>query len=164
MPEYTIHGGAEGKRRLEILSRTIGPGTDRFLKKAGISPGMNCLDLGCGSGDVTMAMAALVGVYGHVLGVDLDEHKIQSANASVQQRDIKNAGFKTFNAYDLKDESAYEVVYSRFLLSHLGKPEDVLQKIALALKTNGIILIEDTDFSGHFCSPASSDFNSYINL
>ena len=39
-----------------------------------------------------------------------------------------------------------------------------IQKIALALKTNGIILIEGTDFSGHFSYPAPCDFNSYINL
>ena len=31
MAEYTIHGGDEGKRRLEILARTIGDGDYKIL-------------------------------------------------------------------------------------------------------------------------------------
>jgi len=37
---------------------------------AGLRAGMSCLDVGCGSGDVTLKMAALVGAEGHVVGID----------------------------------------------------------------------------------------------
>jgi len=50
MPEYTIHGGDEGKKHLDILVKTIEPGTARFLEMAGINTGMHCLDLACGGG------------------------------------------------------------------------------------------------------------------
>ncbi|MBC7777540.1 MAG: class I SAM-dependent methyltransferase [Phycisphaerae bacterium] len=164
MQEYTIHGGIAGKRRLEILSRTIRPGTERFLKTAKLHAGMRCLDLGCGGGDVTLAIAKRIGFDGIIVGLDLDEHKIQLATESASIKGIKNVQFKAFNAYDLTDESAYDLVYSRFLLSHLRKPKIVLQNMWTALRTDGMLLIEDTDFSGHFSHPPFGPFNRYVNL
>ena len=38
---------------------------------------MSCLDVGCGSGDVTLKMAAMVGAEGHVVGVDRDQSILQ---------------------------------------------------------------------------------------
>lgn len=164
MPEYTIHGSDEGAKRLSILSRTLATSTERFLHWAGLSTGLTVLDLGCGAGDVTLVMSERVGPQGQLTGLDLDERKIQLATAAAAQREIQNVQFKAFNAYDLVDESSYDLVYSRFLLSHLNKPETVLQNIRHALKAGGRLLIEDTDFSGHFSYPVSGDFNRYVSL
>ena len=54
MARYIIRGGVEGKRRLEVLARVMWPTTARALQEAGLSPGMTCLSLGCGGGDVTL--------------------------------------------------------------------------------------------------------------
>jgi ubiquinone/menaquinone biosynthesis C-methylase UbiE len=164
MNEYAIHGGDEGKKRLEILSTTLAPSTESFLQTAGLGPGMHCLDLGCGGGHVALAMARMVGSHGHVTGLDKDERKIQSAGEEAERTGIKNIRFDTFNAYDLKEEAAYDLVYSRFLLSHLSDPEAVLRSIERALKPRGLLLIEDTDFSGHFSHPKSTYFNRYVFL
>jgi ubiquinone/menaquinone biosynthesis C-methylase UbiE len=164
MNEYTIHGGDEGKKRLEILSRTLASSTERFLQAAGIGPEMHCLDLGCGGGDVALVIARLTGPQGQVIGLDMDERKIQLASAAAQREGVKNVRFKTFNAYDLQEEAAYDLVYSRFLLSHLSDPEAILRNIQRALKPQGRLLIEDTDFSGHFSNPLSTYFDQYVSL
>ncbi len=54
MARYIIRGGVEGKKRLEVLARVMWPTTARVLQEAGLAPGMTCLDLGCGGGDVTL--------------------------------------------------------------------------------------------------------------
>ena len=41
-----------------------------MLRRAGISPGMRVLDIGCGVGDVSMIAAEIVGPTGKVLGID----------------------------------------------------------------------------------------------
>ena len=41
---------------------------------------MRCIDLGCGSGDVTFAIAALIADGGHATGLDMDEVKISLAS------------------------------------------------------------------------------------
>lgn len=164
MSEYTIHGGDEGKKRLEILSRTVGVGTTKFFEKVGISQGIKCLDLGCGGGDVSFLLARLIGNDGKVIGYDIDIRKIELAKKILNDSIVKNINFEVKSAYDLNEEMEYDLVYSRFLLSHLKEPLKILTKIKTSLKNGGKILIEDTDFSGHFSYPYSEGFSSYVSL
>jgi ubiquinone/menaquinone biosynthesis C-methylase UbiE len=53
--------------------------TERLLVTAGLAPGMRVLDLGCGTGDVSLLAAKLVGPAGAVVGVDRDPRAIEEA-------------------------------------------------------------------------------------
>ena len=53
MERYVIRGGREGYARLQVLSRARRADTVELLHRAGLRPGMRCLDLGCGGGDVS---------------------------------------------------------------------------------------------------------------
>jgi SAM-dependent methyltransferase len=161
MSEYTIHGGDLGFRRLEILAATIGQSTSRFLGQHEILAGMRCLDLGCGSGAVTRQLGELVGASGSVLGLDLDPRSVTLAS---QVTEVDNVIYDQYNAYDLDFTSEFDLVYTRFLLSHLSEPQRVLRRARNALKPGGLILIEDTDFTGHFAHPASAEFDTYVTL
>jgi ubiquinone/menaquinone biosynthesis C-methylase UbiE len=79
MAHYVIRGGEEGKARLQIISDALRPSTLNLLNNAGIKTGMSCLDVGCGGGNVTLAMARLVGLSGMATGVDMDSAKMQLA-------------------------------------------------------------------------------------
>src|ERR687897_3209640 len=70
---YVLRGGRAGAERLRLLNRVKWPTTQPLLRAAGLRTGMSCLDVGCGSGDVTLKMAALVGTEGNVVGVDRDQ-------------------------------------------------------------------------------------------
>ncbi len=56
------------------------------------------------------------------------------------------------------------MVYARFLLSHLQRPAEVLLNMVRAAKTGGRVVVEDVQFSGHFCYPSSVAFNRYLEL
>ena len=71
--DYVLRGGRAGAERLRLLNRVKWPTTEPLLEAAGLRAGMSCLDVGCGGGDVTLKMAALVGAEGHVVGVDRDQ-------------------------------------------------------------------------------------------
>jgi 2-polyprenyl-3-methyl-5-hydroxy-6-metoxy-1,4-benzoquinol methylase len=81
MSTYAIRGGKEGKRRLNLLAQIMSPTTDALLPRAGVRPGLRCLDLGCGGGHVSQRMACFVGPTGSVVGVDLDTVKLEAAMA-----------------------------------------------------------------------------------
>ena len=49
MTSYAIRGGEQGKARLRVIWTALRPSTLGFLDRAGIAPGMACLDLGCGT-------------------------------------------------------------------------------------------------------------------
>ena len=60
MSGYAIRGGDEGRRRLDLLARTMAPNTEALLARAGIRVGMRCIDLGCGGGHVSRYLAQRV--------------------------------------------------------------------------------------------------------
>src|SRR4030095_12517650 len=76
---YVIRGGIDGRERLKLLSRIMHPSTAELFDRAGISPGIKCLEIGCGSGDMSLELARRVGAGGQVLGVDIDLTKIELA-------------------------------------------------------------------------------------
>src|SRR6476646_7977077 len=73
---YSIKGGRAGRERLRVLSNIRQRGTQDFLDRIGVCPGMSCLDVGCGGGDVAREFARRIGVTGQVLGIDMDQAQL----------------------------------------------------------------------------------------
>jgi len=97
---YVIRGGHAGKRRLEILARTMWPTTFQLLKRIGVREGMACLDLGCGGGDVTLGMARVVGAGGRVVGIDMDSVKLAAAREEAVRQNLGQAKFRDGNVLE----------------------------------------------------------------
>jgi ubiquinone/menaquinone biosynthesis C-methylase UbiE len=64
--------------------------TERLLRSAGVRPGMRVLDLGCGSGDVAMLAAELVGASGSVVGIDRSPEVIAVARGRARTDGLRN--------------------------------------------------------------------------
>jgi SAM-dependent methyltransferase len=161
---YVIRGGEEGRARLRILARALWPTTERLLLAAGIAPGMTCLDVGCGGGDVSLALARLVGASGKVVGLDLDVTKLEMAREEAASEGLANVDFVTSNVAELADESKYDLVYSRFLLTHLREPADALRRMMSAARPGGVTIVEDIEHSGAFSYPRSSAIERQMYL
>ena len=69
---YVLRGGKPGYDRLLLLARDRRH-TRALLERAGICAAMRCIDIGCGGGEVTMAIAAMVAPGGTVTGMDTDQ-------------------------------------------------------------------------------------------
>jgi 2-polyprenyl-3-methyl-5-hydroxy-6-metoxy-1,4-benzoquinol methylase len=161
---YVIRGGQDGKRRLEILARTLWPTTFQLLKRIGVRRGMTCLDLGCGGGDVTMGIARLVGVSGRVVGMDMDSIKLALAREEAARQGLSQVEFRDGNVLEWSEERTYDLIYARFLLTHLRDREAVVGKMRQALKPGGVLAVEDIDFTGYFCHPKNAAFDRYVEL
>ena len=92
--DYIIRGGIEGRERLRILSRVLQPTTLDLLKRAGARPGLNCLEVGCGGGDVACDLARLVAPGGRVLGTDIDRPQLAIARAEATAQGLDNVVFE----------------------------------------------------------------------
>ncbi|MGA8599529.1 MAG: class I SAM-dependent methyltransferase [Bryobacteraceae bacterium] len=73
---YIIRGGIEGRQRLRILSRIMQASALGLLERAGTGPGMACLEVACGSGDLAFDIAPLVTPGGKVVATDIDRTKL----------------------------------------------------------------------------------------
>ena len=161
---YVIRGGLEGRERLRILSRVMQPTTRGLFERTGLRPGMSCLDLGCGGGDVTFEMARAVGPDGRVIGVDLDATKIDLARNEAAALGLSNVEFRVGRVEDSIGSAEFDLAYGRFLLTHLTDPGAVVALMLSVLRPGGRIAVEDIDCSGHFCHPEIPAFRRYVDL
>jgi len=124
---------------------------------------MSCLDIGCGSGDVTLKMAALVGAEGHVVGVDRDQTILQLARHEADKEGLP-VTFQRLGAEELAEDSAYDLVFARYLLSHLPRPQRAVEAMVRAARPGGRLVLEDVFFPGHICYPSNAAFDRFVEL
>jgi ubiquinone/menaquinone biosynthesis C-methylase UbiE len=161
---YVIATGRAGRDRLRILTRVFAETTTRLLDSAGVGQGMVCLDVGCGGGDVATELARRVGPGGRVVGIDLDSVALDIAGQEAADLGLDNIEYRTGDVFDLAESDRFDLVYARFLLSHLPNPPDALQRMAASLAPGGMLVVEDVEFSAHFCFPACPPFADYVRL
>ena len=76
--------------RLDLQGEFYRDITQRTLVQAGLRPGMHVLDMGCGTGDVSMLCAEMIGPTGVVVGVDREEAAVLSGRARALERRAHN--------------------------------------------------------------------------
>jgi SAM-dependent methyltransferase len=161
---YAIRGGVEGRERLRLLARVMQPFTHSLIERVGIRPGMSCLDAGCGGGDVTFELARRAGPTGRAVGIDLDEIKLGLARQEAAALQLGNVTFRQTEIGKCDFDPEFDVVYARFLLTHLPDPVAAITRMQGWLKPGGALVVEDIDFSGHFCHPESAALRRYVEL
>src|SRR5215213_3471886 len=76
-----------------VVTTGLGAHGDAALALAPPQPGQRVLDIGCGFGDTTQQIAALVGAEGEAVGVDAAERFIETATAEAADASVANARF-----------------------------------------------------------------------
>jgi SAM-dependent methyltransferase len=161
---YTIRGGIEGRERLRILARVMQPTTLALLNRAGVRPGIACLDVGCGGGDVAFDLARLVGPSGRVVGTDIDGTKLEIARHEAVQQGLTNVEFVFDDIAHEHPRETFDLVHARFVLTHLPDPERAVLHLRSAVRPGGTIVLEDIDFRGHFSHPESPALRRYVDV
>jgi SAM-dependent methyltransferase len=91
--------------------------------------------------------------------------KLEIARADAAAAGITNAEFRNDDvmAGPAGDER-FDVIYARFLLTHLPDPIAAVAAMRERLAPGGVLVVEDIDYSGHFCEPSSDAFWRYVDL
>lgn len=160
---YAIEGGVAGKRRLDQLSAILRPTTRRLFDEVGVGPGLTCLDVGCGGGRVTLDLAGIVGAGGSVIGADIDPSILELARGDAAAAGMGNVEFRAIDARAVGG-GPFDLIYARFLLSHVERPEQVLDHLVALLADGGALVVEDIDFGGCFCHPRHEAYDRFVEL
>jgi len=111
------------------------------LERLGIGPGWRCADVGAGGGDVSVALAEIVGRDGRVYAVDSDprarDEVASQAAAFSQVIAITQAG------EDLRLPEAVDLAFCRFLLMHVIDPQPVLARMRGAVRPGGWVVAQE---------------------
>ena len=143
--------------RLRVLDAVYGVTSRALLEGAGLREGMTCVDVGCGTGWMTLAIATKVGPAGHTVGVDKAGLFLEQAQQYVADDPAiakESVSFVHGTADDLPlVPSSFDFIYARCLLSHLTDPLRALTKMAALARPGGIVCVEDIDCGGVFAHP-----------
>jgi SAM-dependent methyltransferase len=111
------------------------------LDRLGLGPGWRCLDVGAGGGDVSVALAEMVGRDGRVYAVDSDplsrDEVARSAAAHTQVIALTQAG------EDLILPEEVDLAFCRFLLLHVHEPAVVVQRMAAVVKPGSWVVVQE---------------------
>ena len=161
---YVHVSGEEGRERLRVLARIFQPATRALLDRVAIPTGARCLDIGCGGGDVTLELARRVGPEGEVIGVDLDADKLAIARGEAAAQGLAYVEYRAANLFDLDPDAPVDLIYTRFVLTHLQDPAAALARMIALLRDGGLLIIEDADASANFCDPPDPAYDLYTRL
>src|SRR5918998_5838670 len=97
----------------DVVTTGLGAHGDRALEIVPPQPGQRVLDIGCGLGDTTHQIAALVGPEGEAVGMDAAERFIETARAETEEAGIANASFLVADAQVDPPGGPYDMAFSR---------------------------------------------------
>lgn len=136
--------------RYDTTVRLMTLGQDKALREmtadlARIQPGDKVLDVGCGTGDLTIAAKKRAGSTGTVCGIDASTEMIEVARAKVANAGIPiEFRVEPIEALSFADNT-FDVVVSSLMMHHL--PDDLkrdgLAEIYRVLKPGGHLLVVD---------------------
>ena len=137
--DYAFGRGRGEYERLIEQAEIFRPLTERMLRSAGIGAGMDVLDIGCGAGDVSFLVSALVGADGSVTGVDLDGDAVGVAEQRRAAQGITNVLFRRADARSLDSGPVFDAAVGRFVLMFLPDPTEALRLFAQRVRPGGIL-------------------------
>ncbi len=104
------------------------------------------IDLGCGSGELSLELAAKVG---HLTGIDGDPAEIELARSSAEASSTSNAAFAVGDAYALPlADSEANAVFAHSVLEALDRPAVALAEMRRVLTRNGVVAVACVDYGG----------------
>jgi SAM-dependent methyltransferase len=116
-----------------VLDRMLAPFEAKLTREAFPGPGRRVLDIGCGAGATTLAMAGRLGPEGHCLGVDISGPLVAAARARADAAGVTTVVFEQGDAQIYRFEpAAFDAVISRFGVMFFDDPVAAFRNIRRA--------------------------------
>ena len=144
---YAMGHDDRERRRLRLQASILNPFTEQLFRRAGISSGMNVLDIGCGVGDVSLLAARLVGRSGSITSVDIDPPALQTLAARAAVEGLTNLECIQADIHHWKADRRFDAVVGRHILIHSTDPLAVIRACAALLHPRGLAAFHEYDFS-----------------
>jgi ubiquinone/menaquinone biosynthesis C-methylase UbiE len=117
----------------EVVTTGLGAHGERALELYPPAEGQRVLDIGCGFGDTTQRIAALVGERGEVVGVDAAPRFIEAARTEALAAGTANVSFAVADVQQEVPDGPYQAAFSRFGTMFFANPVVALRNVRAAL-------------------------------
>jgi SAM-dependent methyltransferase len=125
--------------RNDVYRRPLATALDRL----GLREGWRCADIGAGGGDVTVALARIVGRDGRIYAVDSDPARRDEVAAAAAEAGQAQVIALTQAGEELVLPEPVDLAYCRFLLLHVHEPVMVLDRMRAAVRPGGWVVVQE---------------------
>jgi len=120
-----------------IVTTGLGSHGDVALRVHPPLPGERVLDIGCGFGDTSQQIAAMVGPEGSVLGFDVAERFIEQAREEAEAAGVENLRFMVGDLQVTEFEESFDCAFSRMGTMFFANPVPAMRNVREALAPGG---------------------------
>ena len=124
-----------------IVTTGLGTHGTAALRFAPPRPGERVLDIGCGFGDTTQEIAALVGPEGEAVGVDAAARFIETATREAAEAGVANVRFAVSDVEVTPFAERFDYAFSRFGTMFFANPVAALRNVREALEPGGRLVM-----------------------
>lgn len=156
--DYPLGYSAQEAQRLADQAAQLEELTEDVLRRAGLRPGMQVLDIGSGVGDVSLLAAKIVGSDGAVLGIDKAASSVEIARRRVAALGVRNVSFEESDLAVFATDRKFDALVGRFVLLYVPDPVMALRNLTRHLKPGAIVALQEPDTSQISEVPASNLF------
>jgi len=114
----------------------LGPVDDRLFASASVQSGERAIDVGCGCGATTIALARRVAPGGHVLGLDISEQMLVRARERARTELSVTFALADATTYEFAPGAA-DLAISRFGVMFFADPVTAFANLRKGLRTGG---------------------------
>jgi len=125
--------------RNDVYRRPLATALDRLE----LQPGWRCVDVGAGGGDVSVALAELVGRQGRVYAVDPDPHACEAVAVAAAMASTAQVVALTQAGEDLLLPEAVDLAFGRFVLMHVHDPAVVVGRMRSVIRPGGWLVVQE---------------------
>ena len=122
-----------------VVTTGLGAHGDEALRMVPPQEGQRVLDIGCGLGDTTQQIAAMVGPEGEAVGVDAAERFIETARDETAEMGIGNASFMVADVQVDPLGGPYDMAFSRMGTMFFISPVAALRNVRQSLVPGGTL-------------------------
>jgi len=121
----------------ELVTSGLGAHGETAMRAHSPKPGDRVLDLGCGFGDTTQRLAALIGADGEAVGIDVSEPFIEAAREEAEGAGVENVSFTTGDVQVAEFDGSFDYAFSRMGIMFFANPVQALRNVRMALAPGG---------------------------
>jgi ubiquinone/menaquinone biosynthesis C-methylase UbiE len=153
-PIYALGSDAPERKRLVRQADELRAHSAAQLAHAGVKPGWNVIDLGCGPIGVIDQLSELVGPGGHVTGLDFNPGNVALAREIARERGLEKVDIVEGDArHTGLPGGSFDLVHARTLLINVPTPEGVLAEMVCLARTGGVVTVMEPDVDATVCYP-----------